>query len=429
MTVLLESLASAFEASPLKADPQAVSRRTALDAALRDGLPGPRDEAWRYTPLAPLARRRFSLAPASVAVEVARIAHIPAPRIVFVNGHHDPALSALDGLPDGVRLHRFADELADPHSRIAGALARRHDGAAALFARMNAAFAADGAVLLAEEGAIGTRPLHLVFIGAPDAADHAWHLRQFVELRRGARLDVVEHHLDADAHAHLANHLSHVHVAAGAELRRLVLHLSSGSHMLQDEAVLARDGVLRQWQLALGTGLLRQQLGARLEGRHAALHAHGVLLGTGRGHQDVRVDVEHIGADTTSRMIWRGLAADRARAAMHGAIRIRAGADGSDADLSCKGLLLGAMAEFDAQPVLEILADEVQAAHGASVGQLDPAALFYLQSRGLAPEPARALLTAAFCREAIASVPAPLDAFAGTTLDATLTAISAGSAA
>lgn len=425
MGSLLDSLAAAFEAFPQRHDALARARRNALDVALQGGLPL-RDEAWRYTPLAGLARREFTIGGDPVTLDAGVVAAIPAPRLVFVNGQFAASLSDLGGLPDGVRLGRFADELADPDSRVASVLERHHEGAAAAFARLNAALADDGAVLLADEGVVVEHPLHLVFIGAPTAGDRAWHLRQFIELRRGARLGVVEHHLDAAAHAHLANHLAHLHVAAGAHLDRLVLHHGSGTHMLQDDAVLAREAGLRQWLLALGPGLLRQQVNVRLEGRHAHVQAHGVLLGQGRAHHDVRLDVEHIAGDTTSRMTWRGLAAGRAREALHGAIRIRAGADGSDAELSCKGLLLGADAEFDAQPVLEILADEVKAAHGASVGQLDPAALFYLRSRGLPIAEARALLTAAFCREAVAATDGLLPAIAGAALDATLATVPAG---
>jgi Fe-S cluster assembly protein SufD len=117
--------------------------------------------------------------------------------------------------------------------------------------------------------------------------------------------------------------------------------------------------------------------------------------------------VEHVARDTACDLTWRGIGAGRGRAVFHGGITIHEGADGSDANLSNKNLLLGENAEIDAQPVLEIHADEVKAAHGATVGQLDPTALFYLRSRGL-PEPAaRRLLTGAFCREIVAVIEHP----------------------
>ena len=137
----------------------------------------------------------------------------------------------------------------------------------------------------------------------------------------------------------------------------------------------------------------------RLEGDNARLTANGVLLAGGRRHLDTRLGIDHIGRDTACALTWRGLGAGRGRAVFHGGILIREGADGTDAALSNKNLLLSDNAEIDTQPVLEIHADEVKAAHGATVGQLDANALFYLRSRGLTQAEARQLLTAAFCRE------------------------------
>ena len=130
----------------------------------------------------------------------------------------------------------------------------------------------------------------------------------------------------------------------------------------------------------------------------------------GRQHADTHLDIRHDARDTKSDIVWRGVADERARGVFHGAITVAQGADGADANLSNKNLLLSPNAEIDTQPVLEIYADEVKAAHGATVGQLDERALFYLRSRGLPPDAARQLLIAAFCATALAEVPANLRA-------------------
>src|SRR5690606_2316584 len=172
----------------------------------------------------------------------------------------------------------------------------------------------------------------------------------------------------------------------------------------------ARDAQYRRIDLELGAGLSRHELNVRLEGDNAKLVANGVLLGTGRRHIDTRLGIEHIARDTSAELVWRGVAANRSRVVFHGGINIREGADGTDANLSNKNLLLSADAEIDTQPTLVIDADEVKAAHGATVGQLDANALFYLRSRGVPAEQARAMLSAAFCHE-------PLAAVAGTLTD------------
>ncbi|MFT4180258.1 MAG: Fe-S cluster assembly protein SufD [Thermomonas sp.] len=397
MSALLDSLAAGFEGD--------ADRRAALDALLRDGLPGPRTEAWKYTPLRALERRNFAT-PQPVAVDPALLAAIPAPRIVFVNGQFDAALSALDDLPAGVSLQPLSCLLADgDEARATNFLQRRFDRTDEPFARLNAALAREGAVLRIEDGVQLAAPLHLVFVGA-SAPDAAWHLRHFIELRRDAQASIVEHHIAAGEHAHLANTIAHVHVAAGAQLRhvRVQDEAPRASLFARTDAVLVREARYARCDLELGGALSRHELNVRLEGEGASLDADGVLLADGRRHLDTRLGIEHIASDTRCGLRWRGLAGQRGRAVFHGGIVIRAGADGSEADLSNKNLLLSAEAEIDTQPVLEIHADEVKAAHGATVGQLDANALFYLRSRGLNEADARRLLTGAFCREIVAGI-------------------------
>jgi Fe-S cluster assembly protein SufD len=189
--------------------------------------------------------------------------------------------------------------------------------------------------------------------------------------------------------------------------------------------VLARDAHYTRTDLELGAGLSRHELNVRLEGDNARLSASGVLLANGRRHLDTRLGIEHIARDTRCDLVWRGLAADRARSVFHGGIVIHPGADGSDAALSNKNLLLGEGAEIDAQPVLEIHADEVKAAHGATVGQLDPTAMFYLRSRGLPEADARRLLTAAFCRDVVVALDPALRDGLGDALERALSRLQA----
>src|SRR5690606_12745439 len=176
------------------------------------------------------------------------LAGIPAPRLVFVNGRHDAALSDISGLPEGARLLTMAAALADPDPREGNVLDRSYDRADEVFARLNAALAEDGAVLRVAEGVVVQAPVHLVFIGLPADGDLAWHARHLIELRRGARATVVEHHLAGGEHAHLGNAIAHVHLAAGAELRHARVQEESARATLftRTDAVLARESGYRR---------------------------------------------------------------------------------------------------------------------------------------------------------------------------------------
>ncbi len=417
MSALLDSLAAGFDGD--------ATRHVALAAALRDGLPHARSEAWKYTSLRALERRAFAPVAAMAAeFDAAQLAGIPAPRLVFVNGRFDAANSDMAGLPAGIELRPLSQALAGGDPRAVNFLERRFERADEVFARLNAALADDGALLRVESGVQVGAPLHLVFVGVPgtlesphmdvralarDSHDLAWHSRHLIELRAGASLAVVEHHLSTGEHAHLGNALTHVHLAANAQLvhARIQDEAPRATLFTRTDAVLARNARYRRIDLELGAGLSRHELNVRLEGEGATLNSNGVLLATGKRHLDTRLNIEHIARDTSCDLLWRGLGAGRSRAVFHGGITIRAGADGSDANLSNKNLLLSDNAEIDTQPVLEIHADEVKAAHGATVGQLDPNAMFYLRSRGLPAADARRLLTAAFCREVVNTVESP----------------------
>lgn len=405
MSALLDSLTAGFDSLPSRdAAGLGTVRRAALDAALRDGLPHARVESWKYTPLRSLERRTFEPAEAAPDVDPALLADIPSPRIVFVNGRYHEAGSDLAGLPEGVSLRPLSSVLDDDAPDATSFMERTYDHGDEVFARLNSALATQGVVLRVDANADANTPVHLAFVGTASDSDHAWHLRHLIELGEGARLSVVEHQLAANEHRHFANSVLQVQLDKNARLThaRVQDETAGATLITRTDAVVAEDAEYRRLDLELGANLSRHELNVVLLGDRSHVHANGVLLADGKRHVDTRLGIDHAGRDSTCELVWRGIAADRARAVFHGGIQIRQGADGSDAMLSNKNLLLSKGAEIDTQPVLIIHADEVQAAHGATVGQLDPTAMFYLRSRGLPADQARTILTGAFCRETLA---------------------------
>ncbi|CAN5302410.1 Fe-S cluster assembly protein SufD [soil metagenome] len=377
-------------------------QREALDRALHNGLPTQRAERWKYTSLRALSARRFVATAATPSLHPALLADIPMPRMVFVNGRFDAALSDLRDLPEGLAWSRQADAAQDTPTAGDSANASGRDS----FDDLNAGLSRDGAILKVADGIHVQEPVHLVFVGAPAERDIAFHLRHRIDLGDGARLAVVEHHLAGGAHRHFANQHVALRLGVGAKLvHARIQDEDAGATLVErTHALLDADAALRRIDLELGAGLCRHDLTVSLLGAGSSVESGGALLASGRRHLDTQLDVRHVARDTRSDLLWRGLAADRGRLAFHGGIHIFAGADGSEAALSNKNLLLSDQAEVDTQPVLQIDADEVKAAHGATVGQLDPTALFYLRSRGLPYTEARTLLTLAFCREALSVI-------------------------
>ena len=393
------------------------SRRENRAAFAASGLPDARVEAWKYTALRGLGQRSFAGGDAAAATRVVDAATfalpgVDGPRLVFVNGVFRADLSALAALPDGLSLQPLSLALRGDAEPLRFALSRpalvghvREAGDA--FARINAASAGDGVVLRVAAHAKIAAPVHLVFAGAAAEAELAWHARNLIELGEGASLSLVEHYVSSGEQAQLATLVSDIELREGAQLHHTVLQNAAlGANLIHRSGLRlhARAQALLH-VLELGGALVRHDLQAELVGDHAQFHTRGVFMPHGRQHVDTQLAIRHQALHTTSTSNWRGVANDRARGVFRGAIVVAPGADGSDGSLSNKNLLLSPTAEIDTKPELEIYADEVKAAHGATVGQLDERSLFYLRSRGIPLTEARALLTAAFCRAVLDDLP------------------------
>lgn len=386
-------------------------RRTQLEAFVREGLPGARNEAWKYTALRALERRAFQsgdpdAATRAVDPEALRLPGVDGPRLVFVHGVFRPDLSSLDALPEGLTLQPLSQALATDAEPLRFFLSRSWDHRADAFARLNAALAGDGVVLRVAAGAQIKPAVQLVHVGTPTDTELAWHVRNIIELGQGASLRLVEQHLGTDTHRNLGTQVSDIVLRADAQLHWVGLQeAAKGSALIRrDHLHLDAAATARVHALELGGNLVRHELDAELKGDGARLETRGVFVPRGRQHLDTHLDIRHTARDTVSDALWRGVADERGRGVFHGAIVVAQGADGTDAALNNKNLLLSPHAEIDTQPALEIYADEVLATHGATVGQLDEKALFYLRSRGIGQTQARALLMAAFCRAALADV-------------------------
>ena len=388
------------------------ARRENLDAFVGGGLPDGRAEAWKYTALRALGQRRFAASDAqasTLAIDIDGFAlpGIDGPLLVFVNGVFREELSRVDQLPAGLSLLPLSKALLGDAEPLRFALSRHYREGGDVFARLNAALAADGVVLRVAAGAKITQTVRLLFIGATAEQALAWHVRHVIELGEGAELSLVEQHVTAGAHQNLGTQVTDIVLRQGAKLRHVALQdVSEGSTLVRHDSVqLDAQAHAALYALELGGSLVRHDLHATLAGDASRLDTRGVFALRGRQHVDTQMSIRHQALNTASESVWRGVADERSRGVFRGAIVVAEGADGSDAILSSKNLLLSGQAEIDTKPELEIYADEVKAAHGATVGQLDERSLFYLRSRGIPLAEARAMLTAAFCRAVFESLP------------------------
>lgn len=287
---------------------------------------------------------------------------------------------------------------------VNGAFSERHSDTRQIGASVTAGQSDGNTYVIRVDGDID-EPLHIVYANLPSSGPTRWKADVEVVVERGSAC-VVEQVLGTAGAAVLGSLRRRVTLAAGTRLDLVSLcELPESVAMYRlFDANVGADAVLSTSHALLGGRLQRLDLQVALAGERARLESRGVFALRGRAHADTCLDVRHEARDTVCDLAWRGVADQRARGIFHGAITVAAGADGSDARLSNKNLLLSPHAEIDTKPVLEIYADEVKAAHGATVGQIDERALFYLRSRGIPRAEARRMMVVAFCHEALAGI-------------------------
>lgn len=329
----------------------------------------PRGEAWRWADLSALPD--FSAAKPSGSACDFPVNFGRGPRLVFVDGQLDPARSK----PGPVAVEAIDIATKHPLGRLATG--------------------AGWALRLSRDAASGLVEIVHVSTGGAN------HLPGLIELGDDATASIVETFVGDG----WANRLTAIRLAPSARLMRAVrLAQGSGFQSLRDEADIARGASLVTTVLAEGGAGSRIDGCLRLTGEAAYAEMGGALLARSTQRHEAAVVVRHEAVGGMSRQTWRAVADDLGVASLAARVEVARGAQKTDAEQSLRGLLLKRAATINLKPELEIFADDVKCAHGATVGELDPRALFYLASRGVEPPEARALLTRAFVADALERV-------------------------
>ncbi len=393
-------------------------RERAIERFAALGWPTSRLERWRHTSLALLDS--LPLAPTSEALDPAQTlaglrATLDAEEdgcwLVFVDGRHQPALSVSCALPAGVSLVSLAEALESPPPALGS------EGLAAVFGEaedndsphaLNLALASDGAVLHLARGVSLDKVVHLVFLGGGSEASR--HVRNLLIAEEGSSATLIEHHLGSQERrpqgaetASLSTVVTRVVVGAGARVSHIKLQQEDeyDIHLGLLEAEQAEGSSFSSHSLSFGARLSRHDIRTRFDGQNAEALLNGLYHVDGRRHVDHHTMLDHRQPRCVSHELYRGLIDDSGRGVFTGRIIVAQDAQHTDAVQRVDNLLLSARAEADARPELEIYADDVKCAHGATVGQIDEDSLFYLRSRGLDEVRARQLLTYAFAADVI----------------------------
>ncbi|MBF0192024.1 MAG: Fe-S cluster assembly protein SufD [Magnetococcales bacterium] len=388
------------------------SRQEAMQRGAQIGLPTPQLETWKYTPTRTLAQSRprfhtegcvgLDLEDLEPLLLDRREGH----RLVFINGLLSRSLSRWQDLPAGVRVDSMANLARQAPSLLEPCLDRFLTGNDQGFAEINHALWLDGAFVQISPGVCLSKPLQLLFVTTAfqePIVTLPWNL---VLAGNDTQAMVIESYASLGRSSHFTNAYTTLMLNAGARLEHLLMltETTAAQHVGTVQAIQQARSHLDSRIFSVGGALTRQDVQIMLAGEGSRCLQEGVFLAGGRQHMDFHTWLHHLRSDTRSEQLFKGILDGQAHGVFNGVVRVPQGVKQIRASQKTANLLLSDTAEIDAKPQLEIHSDAVQCNHGASVGTLDPDALFYLHSRGLDLETARRVLVHGFAAELLQRV-------------------------
>ena len=385
-------------------------RKAGLSRFAELGFPSLQHEDWRFTNVAPIAKLPFKpvgeysrdgLTPQTL--DRFTFAGLKSNRLVFVNGHYSPELSAILPQSHGIKLENLAAALLTGAGSLEQHLARGARGADNAFAALNTAFFRDGAFIQVPAGQAVPEPVHLLFIATTKEAGASAHPRNLIIAEKGSRLTLLESFVSTVDAPYFTNAVTEMRIDEGAVVEHCKFQDESPEayHLATLHAHLDRGCNFISHSIATGARLSRNTINTVLAGEGVECVLNGLYLTKGDQLADHHMIVEHAKPHCNSHEYYNGILADRSKGVFHGRILVRQDAQKTDAKQTNKNLLLSENATIDTKPQLEIYADDVKCTHGATVGQLNEESIFYLRTRGLGAETARRMLIHAFAGEII----------------------------
>ncbi len=389
-------------------------RQKGLETFTRLGIPNRRLEDWRFTNVAGLTDRTYDLMPPVTSSDhhvesLLQRATLDseAYRLVFINGRFSAEWSAVADLPSGVVIEDLAGSIRSLPNEMKGILCDNLDIDDSPFAALNTAFLDDGANIAIDDSVTLDRPIHLVFLSVGEGQGVS-HPRILIRIGKDSKAQVIESYLGV-GDSYFTNAVTQIEVDASAKLEHHKLqHEQLGAlHLAATHVNQQADSDFRSHYFSFGASLSRNEINCKLDGERIETTLNGLYMPTGNQLMDCRTRIDHAKPNCNSHELYKGILDDEARGVFNGKIFVHQDAQKTDAKQSNQALLLSDDAVVNTKPQLEIYADDVRCTHGATIGELDEKALYYLRSRGVPLELARKMLIFAFANDVVLAVEVP----------------------
>lgn len=388
------------------------ARQKAMQSFQRSGFPTRKHEEWKYTNInkylhcgfEPGINRQVREITASE-FSKASIPDLEANRIVFINGCYSPDHSRV--LDKELIFRSLADVEAKSQPTVTKAVAEVLNAEQDPFISLNQAFWLDGALIEVPDNTKLAHPIHLIYFEKSSDNNSLDSVFNVLSVGKNTKVQVIQQYLnEAPSEANLANHFTKVYVDANSitEWYSLQNHMGEGLHLSNFEVDVAQDSRFSTYAITSSGTLVRNTSNIRLLGQNSESRMYGLYQLDGKEHVDNRTLVDHAVPHCFSDELYKGILHDESTAVFNGKIIVRPDAQKTNAFQSNPNIVLSDDASIYSKPQLEIFADDVKCSHGATTGQLDEEALFYLRQRGLGQEDARALLIYAFANDIIQKI-------------------------
>jgi Fe-S cluster assembly protein SufD len=388
-------------------------RKAAMQHFTELGFPNPRNEDWKFTSAAPIAKIPFRPATSTektglTAPELERAVYTidDAFQLVFVNGHYEPALSKQRSLPDGVLVMSLAAALRNHRELLEAHLGHYAAYQDHAFTALNTAFIQDGAFVYLPAEKLVEAPIHLVFVTTAAGEGAVSHPRNLIVAGTHSQATIVETYTGLEEELYFTNAVTEILAGESAVIDHYKIQRESREafHVATLQARQHKGSTFSSSYCGFGGALVRNEVRAALDGEGCECTVNGLYMANGRQHMDNHTVIDHAKARCASHELYKGILDGKAHGVFNGKIFVHQDAQKTDAKQTNKTLLLSDDAVINTKPQLEIYADDVKCTHGATVGQLEEDAIFYLRSRGIDRDAARRLLTFAFANDIIGRV-------------------------
>jgi len=386
-------------------------RRQAIACFSKLGFPTPRSEEWKYTNVAPILARQFGATQTDLEVTAAEVEELTFKGltenvIVFVNGRFAESLSRIKITAKGIIIKSLAKALVENTDLVTAYLGRHARFETEAFTALNTAFTGDGLFIHVADNVVADETVHVVHISRPEGDGFVAHPRTLFVVGKNSRLKVVESFSGQGTGAYFNNLVGEVVVNENGNFDHVKIQDENldAFHISSVQIHQERNSVVSTVTVDLGGALVRNNLNVLFNGPNCETHLFGFFMGRGTQLIDNHTFIDHAMPHCFSNELYKGVLDDRARGVFSGKILVRQDAQKTNALQSNKTLLLTDEAVINAKPQLEIFADDVKCTHGATIGQLDDEAMFYLRARGISAEMAGAMLRHAFISDVLANI-------------------------